>query len=52
MKRQEKDEKFHRILFSDLFLPKLTPLLISRNKATTKMLLLLQKGHTTTELFI
>ena len=33
MKRQEKDEKFQWVLFSDLFLLKLKPLLISRSKA-------------------
>ena len=36
MKRQEKDEKFQWILFSDLLLAKLKPLLISRNQAKTK----------------
>ena len=33
MKRQEKDEKFQWVLFSDLFLSKLKPLLISRSEA-------------------
>ena len=33
MKRQEKDEKFQWVLFSDLFVSKLKPLLISRSKA-------------------
>ena len=33
MERQEKDEKFQWVLFSDLFLSKLKPLLISRSKA-------------------
>ena len=33
MKRQKKDEKFQWVLFSDLFLSKLKPLLISRSKA-------------------
>ena len=32
MKRQEKDEKFQWVLFSDLFLSKLKPLLISAEK--------------------
>ena len=37
MKRQEKDEiKFQLVLFSDLFLLKLKPLLISRSKAKNK----------------
>ena len=45
MKRQEKDEKFQWVLFSDLFLSTLKPLLISRSKAKTKkMLVLLQKS--------
>ena len=33
MKRQEKDEKFQWVLFSDSFLSKLIPLLISHSKA-------------------
>ena len=33
MKRQEKDEKFQWVLFSDLFLSKLKPILISRSTA-------------------
>ena len=33
MKRKEKDEKFQWVLFSDLFLSKLKPLLISGSKA-------------------
>ena len=33
MKQHEKDEKFLRVLFSDLLLAKLKPLLISRNNA-------------------
>ena len=33
MERQEKDEKFQWVLFSDLLLSKLKPLLISRSKA-------------------
>ena len=32
MKRQEKDEKFQWVLFSDLFLSKLKPLLIFAGK--------------------
>ena len=32
MKRQEKDEKFQWVLFSDLFLSKLKPLLTSAGK--------------------
>ena len=43
MKRQEKDEKFQWVLFSDLFLSKLKPLLISAGKQK-KMLVLLQKS--------
>ena len=44
MKRQEKDEKFQWVLFSDLFLSKLKPLLISAGKQKKKMLVLLQKS--------
>ena len=36
MKRQEKDEKFQWVLFSDLFLSKLKPLLISAGKQKKK----------------
>ena len=36
MKRQEKGEKFQWVLFSDWFLSKLKPLLISRSKAKNK----------------
>ena len=47
MKRQEKDEKFQWVLFSDLFLSKLKPLLNSaekQKKKEKKMLVLLQKS--------
>ena len=36
MKRQEKDEKFQWVLFSDLFLSKLKPLLNSAGKQKEK----------------
>ena len=44
MKQQEKDEKFQWVLFSNLFLAKLKPLLISRNKTKNKKLLVQKKA--------
>ena len=48
MKREEKDKKFQWVLFSDLFLAKLKPILIFQG---TKQKIKIKKGFTTTKGF-